>query len=338
MGVREYETESPVPESYAGPKPWWADLSTVDDAVFLAEGERLTGEDMMKAAGLDWTVRMEPTHFYRRVGQTADGFITEAAEVPNQRAIVRDSDEKVLGNATKVYRPIQNAIPFEVGDTVLDLTEAHWETAGSLYGGKLCWALARIDKDLFIKGDDSPIKDFIHLYWGHDGRHPFVIGESMVRVVCGNTQRASMDGMTGQYRILHTANAEKRIAEVKQALDIRSKYIDTFVEKMNDLTTRKMTMKDIRAFTEVLLPVNPDVERPFKTLAMRESIEDLFANSKTLTNVPRTAYRAYQSVVEYADQYKSYGKNGEAADKRAVAIIEGSAYQLKSRALTLLGA
>lgn len=336
MGVQGYELESPVPESYAGPKTWWADTATVDDAVFLAEGERLTGEDMMRAAGLDWQVRTEPEFFYRRVGQTADGYITEAAEVPNRRAIVRDSDEKVLGSATKVYHPIQNSVLFEVGDTVLDLTEAHWETAGSLYGGKLVWALARIDKDLYIKGDESPIRDFIHLFQGHDGVHPLVVGESMVRVVCGNTQRMSMDGMTGQFRILHTANADRRIAEVKAALDIRSKYIETFVAKMNDLTERPMTIEDVKRFTVELLPTNPDVERPFKTLAMRESIESLFANSVTLADVPLTAYRAFQSVTEFADQYRSYGKNGQAADKRALAIIEGSAYNMKSRALALL--
>lgn len=329
--------ESPIPETYAGPVPWWGNRDDApSDALFLAEGQRLTGKDMQPAAGLDWTVRTEPVYFYRKVADTADGPVSEPVEVPDQRAIVRNGDEKVLGSATKSYTPIQNGVLFEAIDTALTLTDAHYETAGSLYGGKMVWALAKVDSEFYIRGDGSPYQDFILGLTGHDGRHALVLGATPVRVWCGNTAAMAIEGMTGKYIIRHTANAEKRLEDVKVALEVRGKYLDTYKEAMDALTQRPMTLAEVEAFTEVLLPVNPDVDRPFKTLQMRADIVGLFTSSDNLREVPETAYRALQATMEYADQFKTYGRNGAAADRKAAAIIEGSAFALKSRALGLL--
>ncbi len=329
--------ESPIPETYAGPKAWWVGRNDAPErALILEEGHRMSGPEMQTAAGLGWTVRTEPTFFPRRVGETADGFITQMAEVPGQIAIVRDGDEKVLGSATKSYHTIQNSVLFETIDLALGMTDAHYETAGSLYGGKMVWALAKVEREFYVKGDGSPYLDFILALAGHDGRHALLFGPTSVRVWCGNTAQMAVEGMTGKYIVRHTANAEQRLRDVKQALDVRNKYVDTYIEAMNALTERPMSIADVEAFTEALWPVNPEVKNPFKTLQQREGVVNLFKGSETLDGVAPTAYRTLQSVVEYLDQYKSYGANGEAADRKAAAIIEGNAFNTKSRALALL--
>jgi len=330
--------ETPVPETYAGfPNPWWRNMADAPEhATFLNEDETLRGAEMQTAAGLDWTVRTEPTYFKRRLGEVADGFVTEMAEVPGDIAIVRNSDESVLGNATPTYKELQNSVLFDTIDTVLDLTDSHYASAGALYGGKMAWALAKVANDFYIKGDGSPYADFILGITGHDGRHALVLGPTPIRVICGNTAQMALEGMTGKYIIRHTANAEKRLEDVKAALAVRNKYLDTFKEAMAVLMAKPMTIDEVKTFTETLLPVDPDVKNPFKTLAMRDDIVGLFANSENLQDVPLSAYRTLQAVMEYTDQSKSYGKNGRAADRKAQAIVEGYAFNLKSRAVVLL--
>lgn len=328
--------ESPIPETYAGAKPWWAGRSDAPNFTELAEGQRLTGAEMQVAAGLDWTVRTEPTFFARRVGQTEDGFITQMAEVPGDRAIIRDGDEKVLGSATHRYHPIQNSVLFEATDTALSMSDAHYVTAGSLYGGKVVWTLAQVDRELYVRGDGSPYLDYIMGYAGHDGRHALGFGPTTIRVVCGNTAQMAIEGMTGKFIVRHTASAEARIADIKKALDVRNKYVDTYIEAMNELTRRPMTVGEVEKFVEALWPIDPEVKNPFKTLQQREGVVNLFKGSETLDGVDETAYRTLQSVVEYLDQYKAYGSNGGAADRKAMAIFEGSAFTTKSRALALL--
>jgi phage/plasmid-like protein (TIGR03299 family) len=219
----------------------------------------------------------------------------------------------------------------------LTLTDAHYETAGSLYGGKIVWALAKVASDFYIKGDGSPYADYIFGLTGHDGRHALMFGPTPVRIWCGNTAAMAVNGSNGKYIIRHTANAEKRLVEVKTALEVRGKYIDTYREAMAALVERPMTINDVKAFTETLLPVDPEVKNPFKTLQAREDILTLFASSDNLRDVPLSAYRTLQAVVEYTDQTKVYGKNGSAADRKAMAIIEGSAFTMKTKALALLG-
>ena len=334
MGILQ---ESPVPETYAGPNPWWVDRNDAPrEPVILAPGEYLNGKAMQTAGDLLWTVRTEPVYFERRVGETADGHITQIAPVPGQVAIIRDSDESVLGSATKSYHPIQNDVLFETLDVALGMTDAHYETAGSLYGGKMVWALAKVDKEFYIKSDGSPYLDYILGLTGHDGRHALLFGPTPVRVWCGNTAQMAVEGMTGKHLIRHTANYEERVADVKKALELRSKYVDTYVEAMNALSDKPMTVADVEKFVEVLWPLDPEVKNHTRTLNKREGVVNLFKASETLDGVDETAYRTLQSVVEYLDQYKSYGANGAAADRKAAAIIEGSAFSTKSKALALL--
>jgi phage/plasmid-like protein (TIGR03299 family) len=290
---------------------------------------------MKRAAGLDWTVRKEKMYIQKPV-VVPDGVVVNAIEVPNSAAIVRDKDDAILGTATNAYRLIQNEVLFETIDTVLDLTDSHYETAGSLYGGKMVWALAKVASDFYIKGDGSPYADFIFGLTGHDGRHALVLGPTPIRILCGNTAQMAVEGSTGKYIIHHTANAEKRLEDVKAALSVRNKYLDTFKDAMAALMAKPMTLDEVKTFTEVLLPVDPEVKNPFKTLAMRDDIVRLFNASENLQDVPLSAYRTLQAVMEHTDQSKSYGKNGKAADRKAQAIVEGNAFNLKSRAVALL--
>lgn len=314
-------------ETYAGPAAWWEGISqTVRERVILDSD--LSGEEMLKAAGIDWSVTKVPL------------FVTgiHPVRVPNYAAIQRESDGNVLGVVKESYQVVQNEALAETGDAILDSGDAHWYTAGSLYEGKVVWMLAKLDKSIYVRGDDSPIDDYLLMTTGHDGRHAVTACSTPVRVVCANTLAAAIEGKSGRYSMKHTANVKMRIDEARKALDLHFRYTESMEEFLNRLADKPMSDDEVATFTEHLLPVNPKSENPYKTIALREGIQLLYRDSKTLVEVPRTAYRAYQAVAEFTDHVQKYGdtKKSKGDDRRALSIIEGPAFDMKSRAARLL--
>ena len=152
---------SPIPETYAGPRAWWP----LDEAVHAVTLERdLRGDEMLAAAHVDWDVEKRPVFFPTSVP-------LEAVKIPGFVAVVRGSDDACLGLVSPSYHLFQNREMVKVTDTVLDEGGAHYHTAGSLYGGQIVWTLAKFEKTIHVKGDGSPIEDYLLALTGHDGRH-----------------------------------------------------------------------------------------------------------------------------------------------------------------------
>jgi phage/plasmid-like protein (TIGR03299 family) len=320
-------------ETFAGvgATPWWAGISPTSRKMAMLEGETATWEELRDAAEIDWTVSKQRIMVAGSNPRMVNGY----------RAIQRDKDGDILGVTKDTYHLFQNDEGGEFAKALLSASEGYvagFLTCGSLYGGRLVWALAKINKDLHVRGDGSPLADYLLASWGHDGRHGLTAADTMIRVVCANTLTAAVKGAVAKTTVRHTVNMASRVEEAKRALDIHRKYVETLEAVLNDLTYRPMTIEDVTNFTTQLLPTNPKSEHPYRTEAEREAIVNLFRSSPNLDGMPLTAYRAYQAVTEYLDHGKTYRatKNGAADDRRAVSIIEGSAYGLKSDALSLL--
>src|SRR5258708_20606836 len=90
----------------------WHGLGTV-----IAE-DVVTTEEALRLSGLDWNVSKQPIYL-------ADG-----REIPNSRAITRDTDGAVLGVVGEDYRPVANSEAFAFVDHLFKSEEAKWHTAG----------------------------------------------------------------------------------------------------------------------------------------------------------------------------------------------------------------
>ena len=337
-------------ETYAGPIPWWEGISpTMVSRTIL--NENLTGDEMLKAASLDWTVSKRPLYFGKDPNKVIadadaaglDNGAVEAAlaetpfQVPNFVATVRDSDDAYLGMVTPTYHIVDNSILAELGDA-LKGEGADWHTAGSLYGGRIVWLQAVLDRELMINGDPSKYAAYLLLTAGHDGNHPVTFANTPTRVVCANTMAMALGGAVAKINLRHTANVANRLDSVRKALGIANDYLDRFEVVANQMAAIPMSLMEIGLFTEKLIPSNPEVEHAYKTEAQRQEIIDLFTSSPTLDGVPQTAYRAFQAVAEWTDHFAMVRdtKSANAADRRAMSIIEGPAYAMKSAALKLL--
>jgi len=339
MGIKGMQG-SPIPESYAGPGKesglWW----DPKDANATILDRDMKGEEILTLAGIDWEVEKRPVAF---PGPSGNPFGVEypgyGIFAPDARAIVRKTDDRYYGIVTPTYELFQNHEGADFMARVLDEADglsAH--TAGSLYGGKIVWILAKFDHDIHVKGDGSPIEGYMMGYWGHDGRHALNVLNTQIRVFCGNTASAAIAGARQKIAIRHTKNMGSRVEDARKALDINLQYREAFELTMNSLAAKPIRLSEFKDFTEALWPANPEVENPYATIHKRDALVDLYRTSENLVIIPETYYRAYQATVEFMDHRVEYRdtKKGAATDNRAFSIIEGPTAATKDRALALL--
>ena len=73
-------------------------------------------------------------------------------EIPGYYATVRQDNLSVLGIVGERYRIVQNEEAFQFVDQLLG-RELHFETAGSLHGGRRVWVLATLPDHVQVGGD-----------------------------------------------------------------------------------------------------------------------------------------------------------------------------------------
>lgn len=177
--------------AYAGETPWHGLGVRVEPT--------LTAEEMMTAAGLDWTVSKRRLSF--KTGKDS------RKAIPGRYAVVRDSDDQLMGLSADRFQPLQNRDIFDFYHRFVAEAGMEMHTAGSLLDGRLVWALARVGDSFTLEGGDKT-EGFILMMNSHEPGRAAVIQHTSVRVVCWNTLSAALGaGLKGRgaYRFQHTA-------------------------------------------------------------------------------------------------------------------------------------
>ena len=158
---------------YAGrEKPWHGLGTQVEEAP--------TSADALRLAGLDWTVQRKPIQ------------VCGGRKVDNFFANVRSSDGAVLGVVSDRYQVVQNAEAFAFTDALIGGEgQVHYETAGSLMGGRKIWLLAKLP-DTEIVGDKT--EPYLCFSNTHDGSGAIRVCMTPIRVVCNNTLNIALNG------------------------------------------------------------------------------------------------------------------------------------------------
>jgi len=157
--------------AYAGDTPWHglgvkvpADLSPIQ---------------MLDKAGLNWSVEKESLI-------TSSGFA-----VPDKKALVRSSDNKVLDIVGKDWNPVQNQEAFEFFDDFVSSGDMEMHTAGSLKGGQIVWALAKVKESFKVFGNDE-VESYLLFSNPHRFGQSVDVRFTPIRVVCNNTLTLSL--------------------------------------------------------------------------------------------------------------------------------------------------
>lgn len=288
--------------------PWHGLGQLLDAAPTLQQG--------IKRGGLDWEVELRPL------------YLADKREVTS-RAVVRKSDDSILGVVGAAYEPLQNADAFSWFDPFLKNGEAELHTAGSLFNGRKIWVLAEIQKQAMKVGDDL-IRKFILLSNSHDGTSSVRVGFTPIRVVCANTLRlAHGDRASKLIRVIHNTNVKTNLELLRQAMNAANEEFEMTAAEFRKLVKRKVNEKDLRKYARLVLDVAPE-EKDEKLAGITRNTIDLLVelakNGKG--NSGKTMWDAYNGVTEWL----SYNR-GKSQDTRLDSLWFGESARINQRAL-----
>ncbi len=265
-------------------------------------------------------------------------------EVPDNFATVRTNPKTggkdVLGVVGNDYTPIQNEDHADLLNTVVDESGAHFETAGSLRGGKQVFISMKVPNTMNIGGRDAVDLYLIALN-SHDGTSSFRLLVSPVRVVCANTQAAAIATAKSSFKIRHTSGAQGNITQAREAIGLTFKFAEAFEAKAEAMIREQVTRDEFDALIgQVWTSDAADSgSKRAKTIQANRAGElgRLMWRADTNENIRGTRWAAYQAVTEYLDHTAPIAaKSGQAEARAERAITSGTVEAVKTRAFALL--
>jgi phage/plasmid-like protein (TIGR03299 family) len=249
------------------------------------------------------------------------------------------SETQYLGVVGSHYEPIQNEHHVGLLDAIVDESGAHFETAGSLRGGRETFVSMKLPNTMKVGGVD-PVDLYLVALNSHDGSSAFRFLITPVRVVCANTQAAALGAAKSSFSVRHVKGATGAIEEARQALGLTFAYLDAFQEEAEQMIAAQLAEDEFLAITDRLFDIDKMTsERQLVTArAHQDAVMGLFRTSNTLEGLRGNRWAGYQAVTEYVDHFMAVRDNGTAAGvaRAARAVTSRPVVQLKEQAFKLL--
>jgi len=307
--------------AYAGALPW--------HGLGVAVSNDLTPRQMMQKAGLDWSVKKVPT--YARIYSEFEG--GSPLEIPTGvEALVRSSDNKVLTQVGSGWNPVQNEEAFDFFAEYCAAGDMEMHTAGSLKGGQMVWALAKIKESFDILGGDQ-VDSYLLFSNPHQYGKSIDVRFTPIRVVCNNTLTLSLgQQVANSCKLNHRSefNPEK----VKEALGIAHEKFAKYKEMAEFLSTKRFDMDSLIQYYNEVFPrtyqgKNPPVVKEFKDLTTNgQKAFELLETQPGANFAEGSWWQALNSVTYLTDH-----KMGRSADTRLASAWFGSNQTRKERAV-----
>ncbi|MEV1042361.1 DUF932 domain-containing protein [Streptomyces sp. NPDC050204] len=277
----------------------WHELGTVTRDVLTAE------EALEKAYLSGWNVRkVGGIHAYE---MTPDGVTKIESE--NEYFTVRTNPKtrmaERLGTVGALYHPVQNEEHCELLNLLVEESGAHFETAGSLHGGKRVFVTMKLPEQIKIAEVDN-LDLYIAGFNSHDGSSGFRFNISPTRVVCANTQQMALDDAVSHYTVRHTAGAMGKIAEARQTLNIAWEYAEAFEREAERLINETLTLGMFEKVCDAIwAPREPNPStRTLNNHARRmNTLRHLFETADTQAIIRGTKWAGFQAAGEYLDHF-----------------------------------
>ncbi|MGE0366975.1 MAG: DUF932 domain-containing protein [Phycisphaerales bacterium] len=253
--------------------------------------------DMLKDAGLNWKVEKRPM---------VDS--EDHREIPGHFQLRRSSDKRVLDVCGGRYIPTQNADVFKFFDGFVRAGKAKMETAGSLFGGRMVWALARLGSTFKLKGKDE-VRGYLLIGSPHQQGKSLIAKVVATRVVCNNTYTAALHEGGSVFRMNHRNEFdEDQMDRAKEVLGIARDQFGDFEDQAIKLQKKKMKREDvIRVFAPIFQPRMDvaDLIKDFEEHASprMELLLDVYERAPGAE--PGTAWGAFNAVTYFADHLAS---------------------------------
>ena len=221
--------------AYVGETPW--------HGLGVRVPADLTPAQMLEAAGLDWFVQKIPA--YAKVNDVDVNI--------GQSALVRNTDHVILDVVSNDWNPVQNLEAFEFFNDFIAEGGMEMHTAGSLKGGQIVWALAKINDGFTINGKDE-VESYLQFSNFHKYGFSTDVRFTPVRVVCNNTLTLSLNSKVERFvKISH--RREFNGDNVKLMLGVAADKLAQYKEMATFLSTKQYTGENVVEFMKRLFPV-----------------------------------------------------------------------------------
>jgi phage/plasmid-like protein (TIGR03299 family) len=195
----------------------------------LKKGSSL--EQWRKASGMDWQVESSPVYFMTGAAHSAP------REWKDNVVLFRSDTKKPLSVVSDTYKIVQPAEVLEFFSDLCAKNKMTMETAGTLFGGRRYWALARTGHE-FALTDADLVKAYTLLASSCDGSMATIAKFTSICVVCNNTLEASMKG-SDAIRVRHTSKFSE--TEVKMEMGLLDETWTEFEVNAKLLAKKKIT-------------------------------------------------------------------------------------------------
>lgn len=222
--------------AYVGEVPW--------HGLGVQVGDNLTPQEMMRAAGLDWTVERHP--LFTVVGKDTIG-------VAGKKALVRSSDNQVLDVVGDQWIPVQNEEAFEFFDEYVKAGGMSMHTAGSLKDGQIIWGLAKVNDSFSLFGGKDQVDSYLLLSNPHNYGRGVDVRFTPIRVVCNNTLSMSLQGKAS-LGISLNHRQEFNAERVREALKEASQKLETYKNMASFLASKRYNQEKLFEYFNRVFP------------------------------------------------------------------------------------
>jgi phage/plasmid-like protein (TIGR03299 family) len=288
----------------------------------------LTAAEVLQTAYLGgWDVRTEALRT-----------VESEAPVPGRYATTRvhpkTGSREVLGLVGSAYRVVQNEEACQLLDLIVDETGAHYETAGSLRGGREVFVTMKLPETMRI-ADVDEVDLYLAMCTSHDASRLGRVLIAPTRIVCANTMRAAFADNVGEYTFRHSGDILGKLQDVRDALGLVPVYLDQFQEAAEKMIDQQLEWDQLQAISEQLWPLGDDDGESayLKRMARERDLKHLFEEAPTQENIRGTALAGYNAVVEWLDFLQPARGDSHRAHK---VLTDGTITATKQRAFALL--
>lgn len=296
--------------AYAGETPWHGLGKKVPND--------LSPQQMLKAAGLDWSVEKHPTFFMK----DEDQFQTD------KYALVRSSDNSVLDVVSADWKPVQNEEAFEFFSDYVHAGDMEMHTAGSLKSGQIVWALAKVKESFELFGGDR-VDSFLMFTNPHKWGQSIDVRFTPIRVVCNNTLTAALTANSkNAVKVNHRSVFDPE--DVKTTLGIASEQLSIYKNQALFLGKKRYKNDQLKDYFKEIFPVLTQKENSKKEMSKMAQVAMNVVDVQPGAEFAKGSWwQAFNAVTFLVDH-----KVGRSQESRLTSSWFGLNRNLKQKALT----
>jgi phage/plasmid-like protein (TIGR03299 family) len=296
--------------AYAGDLPWHGlGVKVLSD---------LTPDQILEAAGLNWTVEKIPAYATIDNKQVKIG----------QSALVRSMDNSILDVVSDDWNPVQNSDAFEFFNEFVAAGDMEMHTAGSLKNGQIVWGLAKVKESFeLFKGDQ--IDSYLLFSNFHKYGFSTDVRFTPIRVVCNNTLTLSLNSKVERMvKISHRKVFDP--SNVKEMLGIATNKLAKYKDMAEFLGSKKAKDEDIIQYFTRIFPVSGSGDKKKEVSKNAELAYNILHTQPGAEYAEGTWWQPFNAVTFLTDHLA-----GRSADTRLTSAWYGYHKNVKTKALEL---